>query len=89
MHDVDLKGKTTTYFKDILHRFIKNKISVFGFIIIALIIWDLLSSLSLCLSTTLLVLMLVKLAWLPNSSLRELDGGMDVFGKTIISTTLK
>lgn len=38
MHDVDLKGKTTTYFKDILHRFIKNKISVFGFIIIALII---------------------------------------------------
>ena len=47
MHDVDLKGKTTTYFKDILHRFIKNKISVFGFII------------------------------------------MDVFGKTIISTTLK
>lgn len=25
MHDVDLKGKTTTYFKDILHRFIKTR----------------------------------------------------------------
>lgn len=38
LHDVDLKGKTTTYFKDILHRFLKNKVSVFGFIIIALIV---------------------------------------------------
>lgn len=38
LHDVDLKGKTTTYFKDILHRFLKNKVSVVGFIIIAIIV---------------------------------------------------
>lgn len=38
LFDSDLKGKTTTYFKDILRRFLKNKVSVFGFAIIALIV---------------------------------------------------
>lgn len=38
MHDVDLKTKTTTYFKDIVHRFLRNKTSVFGLIVISIIV---------------------------------------------------
>lgn len=38
MHDVDLKTKTTTYFKDIVHRFLRNRASVAGLLMISVIV---------------------------------------------------
>lgn len=38
MHDVDLKTKTTTYFKDIVHRFLRNRASVIGLAMIGIIV---------------------------------------------------
>lgn len=38
IHDTRMAGKSTTYFKDIVHRFVKNKSSVFGFCLLGIIL---------------------------------------------------
>lgn len=38
IHDTRMAGKSTTYFKDIVRRFVKNKTSVFGFCLFGLLL---------------------------------------------------